>query len=135
MDIADLNSLDRGQASAVLARCCGSGVWVDRMISLRPFADGTALLAAAEEVWWDLSADDWQEAFSVAPEPEARSRSTYSERFGYPYVVFPGNRSEDDLSALFRERMEHDALTELGVAAAEQARVTNLALRSLLELG
>jgi 2-oxo-4-hydroxy-4-carboxy-5-ureidoimidazoline decarboxylase len=133
MHIAALNALDRPQASAAFAQCCGSGVWVDRMISARPFADGTALLAAAEEVWWDLSADDWQEAFSAAGS-EDPSRRAYEEKFGHAYVVFPGNRSDDDLSALFRERMEHDRLTELGVAAAEQARITNQALRTVFDL-
>ena len=135
MDVSTLNALERSQAAMVLGRCCGSGMWVDRMVSARPFADGTALLAAAEEVWWDLSADDWQEAFAAAASPDDQPHVDYQERFGYPYVAFSGNRSTDDLSALFRDRMEHDPLTELSVTAAEQSRATNRALRNALELG
>jgi hypothetical protein len=135
MDISTLNALERSQAAMVLGRCCGSGVWVDRMVSARPFADGTALLLAAGEVWWDLSADDWQEAFAAASTTKDPLHADYQTRFGYPYVAFLGNRSAEDLSALYRDRMENDPLTELSVASAEQARVTNRALREALDLG
>ncbi len=133
MDVADLNSLDRAAAIEVLAGCCGSGMWVDRMIAARPFRNATAVLTTAEEVWWDLGAEDWAEAFAAHRQTrQSENYPGYEEEFGYPYVVFAADRSTEELSALYRERLSRDPLPELRVTAIEQARLTNLALRRLL---
>ena len=133
MDVTDLNSLDRAAAIDILTRCCGSRMWVDRMIAARPFRNATAVLTAAEEVWWDLGAEDWEEAFTAHRQTrQSQNYPDYEEEFGYPYVVFAADRSTEELSALSRERLGRDPLLELRVIAIEQARLTNLALRQLL---
>lgn len=133
MDVTELNSFDRDEAAEAFAACCGSGVWVDRMVAARPFADTTAVLMAAEEAWWDLGAEDWEEAFAThsgAPRPPASPQ--YEEKFDYPYLVFTADRSSEELDAFYRQRLGHDPLSELSVTAAEQARITNFELRRLL---
>jgi 2-oxo-4-hydroxy-4-carboxy-5-ureidoimidazoline decarboxylase len=50
-----------------LTRCCGSSRWVDGMMVARPFADGPALLAAADEAWAATGEADWLEAFTHHP--------------------------------------------------------------------
>lgn len=135
MDITTLNSLDRHDAVSALTGCCASTAWTDRMVVARPFRDAPALLTAAEEVWWDLGADDWQEAFvahegSTSPDISGE----YEEAFGYPYLVFAENLSATDLDTLYKRRLEHDALAELSITATEQARITNFRLRQLLDL-
>jgi hypothetical protein len=37
------------------------------MTARRPFPDLATMLAHAEEVWWDLTPDDWLEAFASHP--------------------------------------------------------------------
>ena len=164
MDIDLLNRAGEDEARAGLASCCGSSRWVERMLALRPFPDVPSLLAAAEEVWWDLTPDDWVEAFSVHPrigeqpagedreaawsrgeqsgvavadaevlEELAECNRAYEERFGHVFVVFASGRSAEELLALCRQRLGNDAVKEVTVAAAEQARITNLRLRRLLE--
>jgi len=133
MDVAALNSLDRREAAAVLTDCCASGAWIDRMVVARPFRDAPAILTAAEEVWWDLGADDWQEAFA-AHDGLSDTTGEYAEAFGYPYLAYEGNLSATDLATLYTRRLEHDALAELSVSATEQARITNYRLRQLLDL-
>jgi len=62
--------LDRApleDASTLLMACCGSSRWVERMLARRPFGSDAALLAAAREEWFALSAADWREAFGHHP--------------------------------------------------------------------
>jgi hypothetical protein len=135
MDVTELNSHDRDEAARAFAECCGSTVWVDRMVAARPYRDTTAVLTTAEEVWWDLGAEDWQQAFSAhVPTPAAPSHPAYEEAFGHPYVVFVTDRSAEDLDVMYRRRLDNDLLSEMSETAAEQARITNRALRHLLEV-
>ena len=62
--------LDEGpeaDVAAALRRCCASESWVGRMVARRPFGDLTRLLRSAEEIWWQLEAADWLEAFAGHP--------------------------------------------------------------------
>ena len=52
---------------AALLRCCGSKKWAAQMTSRRPFQDPQELFQTADEIWQNLSLDDWQEAFSHHP--------------------------------------------------------------------
>ncbi|MBM2841868.1 MAG: decarboxylase [Bacteroidetes bacterium] len=62
-----LNLMDNEIARSELVRCCGSSRWVMGMIQRRPFSDAESLFASADEIWRDLSIDDWTEAFSHHP--------------------------------------------------------------------
>ena len=135
MDVTELNSRSRDEAARAFAECCGSTVWVDRMVAARPYRDTTAVLTTAEEVWWDLGAEDWQQAFaSHVPTPAAPSHPEYEKAFGHPYVVFVADQSAEDLDVMYRRRLDNDLLSEISETAAEQARITNRALRHLLEV-
>jgi len=107
-------------------------MWVDRMVAARPFRGATAILSTAEEVWWDLGAEDWVEAFGAHRAPSHLGTTNYEEQFGYPYLAFSADRSTEELEALHQERLGNDPLAEMSVTAAEQARITNLELRRLL---
>ena len=135
MDLAELNTLDRSEAAAVFAACCDARAWVDRMVAARPFHDATKMLTAAGEVWWDLSADDWEEAFAAHRDgPTTPAFVEYERRFGHPYVVFAADLAAEESDAVYRRRLSNDPLSELSVTATEQARITNRALRRLLGL-
>jgi 2-oxo-4-hydroxy-4-carboxy-5-ureidoimidazoline decarboxylase len=67
------------EARALLARCCGSTRWVERMLARRPFGTDSWLLAAAREEWWALSPADWLEAF--AQHPRLGDRDAVRTRF------------------------------------------------------
>jgi 2-oxo-4-hydroxy-4-carboxy-5-ureidoimidazoline decarboxylase len=54
-------------ARALLATCCGSHRWIERMLALRPFGTRERMLAAAREEWFALTAADWREAFAHHP--------------------------------------------------------------------
>ena len=65
--IADLNALPESAARAEFLKCCGSRRWADGMIARRPFADGSSLAAAADELWSAATRDDCLEAFAAHP--------------------------------------------------------------------
>jgi 2-oxo-4-hydroxy-4-carboxy-5-ureidoimidazoline decarboxylase len=62
-----LDTASEADARALLARCCGSTRWVDRMLSRRPFGSAAALFDTARDVWFALEPADWREAFGHHP--------------------------------------------------------------------
>src|SRR5437016_2410513 len=68
MQVSEINELGKSEARELLTRCCGSKNWVEAMIARRPFESQAQLLQAADQVWSDLSDDDWREAFSHHPQ-------------------------------------------------------------------
>jgi 2-oxo-4-hydroxy-4-carboxy-5-ureidoimidazoline decarboxylase len=74
-----LNEAGDAEARAMLATCCGSSRWIERMLTRRPFADQPALLAAARDEWEALGENDWREAF--AHHPRIGDRASLERRF------------------------------------------------------
>jgi allantoicase len=62
-----LNSLPASQARQVLATCCASRAWVERMAAGRPYADLDDLLGAGDRAVGELDRDDLAEALSAHP--------------------------------------------------------------------
>lgn len=67
MTLEALNALPVEEARAVLERCCGARVWVERMQASRPFASRAALLDAGDRAFAGLGREDWLEAFGHHP--------------------------------------------------------------------
>jgi len=55
----------------------------------------------------------------------------YRERFGYSFIVCASGKSAEEMLALLQTRLEHAPDLELGIAAAEQAKITHLRLEKL----
>jgi len=62
-----INSLPPDEAESRFRDCCGSRAWASEMAAARPFVNESALLDQAEKIWWNLSAEDWLEAFAAHP--------------------------------------------------------------------
>ena len=62
----------------------------------------------------------------------ARLNSEYESKFGYIFIVCATDKSSEELLRILQERLENDAAKELPVAAAEQAKITALRLKKLL---
>ena len=52
--------------------CCGSRSWAQKMAEARLFADVSALLNQAEQIWQHLETEDWLEAFAAHPKIGAK---------------------------------------------------------------
>jgi len=79
--LARWNGLESAEAAKEILPCCGSSVWVERMVGKRPFDDEAAVLITADEVWRRLGAADWLEAFKAHPKiGESRAAVQTGER-------------------------------------------------------
>jgi len=62
----------------------------------------------------------------------AKLNREYEEKFGFIFIVCATGKSSDEILALLEQRLPNDAAVELPVAAAEQAKITELRLKKLL---
>ena len=68
MNIAEFDHLNNNKKRDMLQQCCGSSLWVDKMMKSLPAEDLIDLWESAEENWYALKVEDWKEAFSHHPE-------------------------------------------------------------------
>ena len=62
-----LNALPAAPAESEFRKCCGSTNWAQQMTARRPFVSVGELSKKAEQIWWELTPDDWLEAFRSHP--------------------------------------------------------------------
>ncbi len=65
--LARWNALPEMEAAEEILPCCGSQKWARELARLRPLGKSADLLEASDRVWWDLSQEDWNEAFRSHP--------------------------------------------------------------------
>ncbi len=56
----------------------------------------------------------------------------YEQKFGFIFIICATGKTSDEMLAALQNRLQHDSDTELRLAAAEQAKITNLRLKKLL---
>ena len=61
----------------------------------------------------------------------AKGNRRYEEKFGYIFIVCATGRSAQEMLTLLEARLPNDEATELRIAAAEQAKITELRLQKL----
>eukprot|EP01041_Mallomonas_annulata_P001017 gene1017-1993_t len=66
-DIECLNSSSKDILKCHFTKCCGSALWVNRMLEAKPFLSIEDILNKADIIWWSLSEMDWNEAFAAHP--------------------------------------------------------------------
>jgi 2-oxo-4-hydroxy-4-carboxy-5-ureidoimidazoline decarboxylase len=82
------NQLPLDQAVQEIIACCGSQVWARTLGARRPYTDSASLITASDQIWNQLDAADWMEAFSKhprigerkAPAIAAAQSATWSEQ-------------------------------------------------------
>ncbi len=58
----------------------------------------------------------------------------YEQKFGFIFIICATGKTSEEMLAALKERLQHDSDTELRLAAAEQAKITELRLKKLLGL-
>lgn len=146
-----LNTCPLQEAEQLLLGCCGSTRWAARVAAHRPYPDGDALLAAAEEASYDLSPDDLSEALagecaqhplSLGPGALAAhtalraAHAAYESRFGHAFLLcLDGFRPEerlDQMLAALRTRLGNEPDEERSLAAEELRRTVRARLTRLV---
>lgn len=90
--------------------------------SLRERFAGTRHLAAHEQSGVDGAPEDVLTAL-------ANGNTAYEQKFGCIFIVCATGLTAEEMLARLRVRLINDSLTEIGVAAEEQARITELRLK------
>ncbi len=90
-------------------------------------------VAAQSQQWSAHEQRGVQDATAEAIDNLARLNREYEEKFGFIFIVCATGKSSDEILALLEERLQNDPVAELPIAAAEQAKITELRLRKLLE--
>jgi len=67
VNLEDLNHCDIKQAHIELLKCCGSSLWTEKMLAVRPYNSVSHLLELAGQIWSDLGEVDYLEAFAAHP--------------------------------------------------------------------
>jgi OHCU decarboxylase len=109
--------------------------WLEAFASHPKIGENKAARAtAAEAQHWAV-----QEQFGAQNAAQETVRSLaelnreYEKKFGYIYIVCATGKSSEEMLAILRERLPHDAETELRTAAREQSRITKLRLGKLID--
>ncbi|CAN5664092.1 2-oxo-4-hydroxy-4-carboxy-5-ureidoimidazoline decarboxylase [soil metagenome] len=70
--LEQLNQAAKETVESDFLNACGSQKWSRKMAESRPFDDIAALLNQAEQIWRNLEAKDWLEAFAAHPKIGAK---------------------------------------------------------------
>lgn len=92
----------------------------------------TAPTAVEAQQW---SADEQSSIRNSAQETLdalAKLNQAYEEKFGYIFIVCASGKSSEEVLTILHDRLKNNAADELRIAAAEQAKITQLRLRKLL---
>jgi len=90
--------------------------------------------ASAQSQQWSHSEQaQMEDASANATSALARLNETYQAQFGFIFIVCATGKSPEEMLAILRERLENGPDEELRIAAAEQAKITELRLKKLID--
>ncbi|HXQ68949.1 MAG TPA: 2-oxo-4-hydroxy-4-carboxy-5-ureidoimidazoline decarboxylase [Pyrinomonadaceae bacterium] len=89
-------------------------------------------VSAQSQQWSTQEQQGVQNAAQETIDKLAQLNLDYEKKFGFIFIVCATGKSSDEILALLEQRLPNDAPTELPIAAAEQAKITELRLRKLL---
>ncbi|WP_445403027.1 2-oxo-4-hydroxy-4-carboxy-5-ureidoimidazoline decarboxylase [Streptomyces sp. LE64] len=148
-----LNSAAPETALGAFLGCCASHRWAARLAAHRPYPTLEALLAAADEAAYDLTAPDLAEALareaptrppsatgpghSAARTALSAAHAAYESRFGHAFLHClddcPPEESLDRVLSALRTRLGHDPEEERTLVADELRRIARGRLTRLAQ--
>ena len=108
--------------------------WLEAFRSHPKIGEKKAAQQVSEEsrAWSEHEQSGVENSAPDAMRALAELNHVYEEKFGYIFIVCATGKSSEEMLAILRARLENPAGTELRIAAAEQAKITQLRLRKLL---
>ena len=91
-----------------------------------------AAIAAESQKWSEDEQSGTSEATAETRAALAELNSVYEKKFGYIFIVCAAGKSSEEMLGILRGRLQNNADEELKIAAAEQAKITQLRLRKLV---
>lgn len=90
-------------------------------------------VSAQSQQWSAQEQQGVQNAAQEAIDKLAHLNLEYEKKFGFIFIVCATGKSSGEILALLEQRLPNDASTELPIAAAEQAKITESRLLKLIE--
>ena len=108
--------------------------WLEAFHSHPKIGEKKAAHAVSEEsrAWSEQEQSGIADSARDTIEALADLNSAYEKRFGFIFIVCATGKNSAKMLAILRERLLNDREKELRIAAAEQAKITELRLRKLL---
>jgi 2-oxo-4-hydroxy-4-carboxy-5-ureidoimidazoline decarboxylase len=88
--------------------------------------------AAEAQQWSEDEQSGIRDSAQQTLDALAKLNQTHEEKFGYIFIVCASGKSSEEMLAILRDRLKNNPADELRIAAAEQAKITQLRLRKLL---
>lgn len=93
----------------------------------------TAAVAVEAQKWSEDEQSGIRDSAQQTMNALANLNREYEEKFGYIFIVCASGKSSAEMLGILRQRLGNDAQEELRIAAAEQAKITQLRLRKLID--
>jgi len=108
--------------------------WLEAFHSHPKIGEKKAAAAVTREAqqWSEAEQAGVREATAETTAALAELNETYEKKFGYIFIVCATGKTSEEMLRILRERLPHDRKEELRIAAAEQAKITELRLRKLV---
>ena len=151
MTVDHFNSLPFEEARAAMLDCCGCEAWAVEMTAKRPYKSLEALHETADEQWWRLGEFAWLEALRAhsptgawtdvadlfEPDEDVAERTAtlhqYYATFGFSFIYYSVGKSSREIMDVLKSRVGNRLEQELGNAAEEQSKITQLKLGRLFQ--
>ena len=108
--------------------------WLEAFHSHPKIGEKKAAAATAKEAqkWSADEQSGIQNSAATTIDALAELNRVYEEKFEFIFIICATGKSSEEMLAILRERLENDSEEELRIAAAEQAKITQLRLEKLL---
>ena len=158
--LARFNQLPADEAGDLLVAAFAHPGWAAAVRAGRPYADITALIAAAQAAWDALPEAGWRAVFDSHPRigeqgghsPEASKREqsraseaspetltalaeqnrAYEARFGYVFLIAAAGLTGEEILAELRRRMANAPAAEFEEARRELRKISRVRLQMML---
>jgi OHCU decarboxylase len=109
--------------------------WLEAFQSHPKIGEKKAAAATAAEAqrWSEDEQSGTRNSAAETMAALAKLNRVYEEKFGYIFIVCASGKSSEEMLAILRQRLENDTDEELLSAAAEQAKITQLRLRRVID--
>lgn len=153
-----LNALEPKSAVSALFECCPCVVLAEQLAKARPYASRADLFSIADHELFRLDEETVEQLLATHLGVGARPKSKASEgeqcavwdpdhkamgrlhavvaeyeaRFGYPFLVYAGEHTAQEIADMVAQRLHHDPETERKVMRNELAKVHRRRIERML---
>lgn len=90
-------------------------------------------ISADAQKWSEEEQSAADQSSTATRQALAHLNEAYQQKFGFIYIICAAGKSSEEMLEILEGRMDNAPDEELRVAAAEQAKITQLRLKKLLE--